>query len=179
MEPRKEITLADYLGENQVLLTSLAVFATIAALTQSLEPKWIGGAVSFFCIAAMVLIWHEINSKCQRPPGTKTKLFRYIMQWGFYALITYWLINYRTFWKLFLILPIMFAIAYWITSKIISVRERTGWLKKLIGTRDRSSTLQNKVLHFLVTLIVLVAFIGAVWISLTLNIIADGLATIK
>jgi len=173
------MSLTKYLTENQVLLTALAVFATVAALTSTFQIKWIAGIILFCCLTAVVIIWHEMKSQMPEKMDLKLYLLKTVIEWGFYAIALYCLVEFRDFWKIFLFFPLMLLILYNTVRLAKRFVLRIPFLQRLFGLNTEKTDLQRSVIKFLFVIVSFAAFIVALWISIPVNIILDLMAQIR
>lgn len=136
MEEIKTVSLKQFIIENHILLSALAVFATLSALLSKLSISWLSTLLSFISIAGLILIWLEIQSQLPKEKiSLKLLLFRYVMIWGLGGLILYWLLAFRDIWKVSLFVPLFFLFVYMFYSpfKLLSqiLTQIINWLNSL------------------------------------------------
>jgi hypothetical protein len=115
----KRITLTDFIESNHKLLTILGVFTALTVFSVNLTIKPLGYILAFIYFTMTILVWLEIWSKF--PAGTGSwRLFWFenIISFLMLFIIAYWLIEYRSIWKYFL-MPLLFIIITGIFSVII------------------------------------------------------------
>lgn len=173
------IGITDYLTKNQIALTSIAVFAGIGALSSSFQVRWLAGVISFCCLAAMVIIWHELHSRIPSNPDPKLYIFKLVIQWGFYGIALYFFVEFRAFWKFFLSIPLTLLLMYFFAKRIKPILRSSPWLVSRLGIGSNKSLLQKSLTDTLYFILTMGSFILALWLSVPLNILMDALAKIN
>jgi hypothetical protein len=150
MEEIKTVSLKQFIIDNHILLSALAVFATLSALLSKLSISWLSTFLSFVSIAGLILIWLEVQSQLPKERlSLKLLLFRYVMIWGLGGLILYWLLAFRDIWKVSLFIPLFFLFVYMFYSpfKLLSqiLTQIINWLNSL--PRFKQTKLFKKILE--------------------------------
>lgn len=142
---RNGMTLKEFIEKNHVLLSAMAIFATIAALLGNLPIRWMSILLSFIAITGVVLIWHEVNSQLPEKMRPKLFLFRYVLLWGLGSLVFYWLLEFREIWHVFLFIPLFVLFMYeivltlnplkeWsIVKWVFGIDKEKNWFQKILG----------------------------------------------
>jgi len=113
MEKKKLVSLEEFIKESHILLSALAVFATLTALLSKLSISWLSTFLSFLSIGGLILIWLEIRSKIPKENiSIRLLLFRYVLLWGLGGIGAYWLLVFRDIWKVSLFIPLFFLFVY-------------------------------------------------------------------
>jgi hypothetical protein len=99
-EPRPhQVTLAEFVEENQKLITVLGVFTALTIFSSNLSLKPFAHALSFMFMTLSVLLWLELWGKYPSSPGNWTLTwFENILFLTVLAFIAYWLIAFRDIW---------------------------------------------------------------------------------
>lgn len=159
MDDIREISLKEFIEENQALLSALAVLATLTAFITKLSIEWLAIGLSFVFIIGMIIVWHEINSRFPIKISFKLLTFRYVLLLGFSGLILYSLLEFRQIWNAFLFIPLFMLF----TSVIILALKplmRISIIKRICGIGQQKNVLQ-KLIKIILLLIIM-------WISLIL-----------
>lgn len=171
---RDGMSLKEFIEKNHSLLSAMAIFATITALLDNLPVRWIGIVLSFISIAGLVVIWHELKAQLPKTMSPKLFIFRYVLLWGFGALVFYWLLVFREIWHFFLFAPLTILFMYEI---VLTLKPLTEWkiVKWMFGIGKEKNWFQ-KLLKGVVTLILgLTSLYFATLFSIPLNLILDAI----
>jgi hypothetical protein len=126
-EQQPKMTLGEFIKNNHHLLAALGVFAALTALANQLTIKALGQFLSFFCLAATILLGIELYA--QVPPGTARKLdfFKTAVYFILLLITAYWLIEYRAFWKIGLSGFIALLLAVFVGKRRRELYRKLGW----------------------------------------------------
>ncbi len=103
-------TLVAFVENNYRLLTALGVFTALTVYSGNLTLKPVGYVLSFFFLAAAVLLWLELWANFPRLGTARLFWFENILFFATMILVFYWLVEFRSIWRSFLFLPIAFFI---------------------------------------------------------------------
>ncbi len=168
------MTLKEFIEKNHILLSTVAVFATIVALLSNLPIRWMGTLLSFIFIAGIVIVWHEIQTQLPKKMGPKLFLFRYVLLWGLWGFIFYWLLEFREIWHVFLFVLLFAMFLYLILS---SLKPLTEWkfLIKVFGIGQSKTKLQKFLRGIILFIIGYFSLYAASLFSVPLNLILDAI----
>ena len=120
-------TLRQFIQENQHLLAALGVFAALTALANQLPIKILGQFLSFFCRAAAILIGLELYAQTPAQTARKLDFFKTALSVILLIITAYWLINYRSIWRIALFGFIALLLAVWVGKKRRWLYKELGW----------------------------------------------------
>jgi len=164
--------LKEFIEKNHILLSAVAVFATITALLSNLPIKWVSTVLSFISIAGTVVIWHEVQTQLPKKMSPKLFLFRYVLLWGLGGLVFYWLLEFREIWHVFLFIPLTIV---FMSEIVLTLRPLTelNIVKKIFGLGKEKNWFQ-KILKVGVALsIAFISLFLATLFSPSINLILD------
>jgi len=164
--------LKEFIEKNHALLSAVAIFATITALLSSLPIKWMGIVLSFITMAGMVVIWHEIKAQLPEKMSPKLFMFRYILLWGFGALVFYWILEFREIWHVFLFVPLTILFVYEIVQTLKPLTQ-LAIIKKVFGIGSQKNFFQKFLKLAVLITIVYGSLYSATIFSIPLNLILD------
>ena len=156
----KETSLKEFIEANHILLSTLAVFATITAFITKLSIEWLATTLSFIFIIGMVIVWHEIHSHFPVKMSFKLWLFRYVLLFGFSGLALYSLLEFRQAWNILLFIPLSMLFMYVIIFTLKPLL-RFNFIVKFLGV--------GKQKNFGQKIIKAICFIGIMWVGLLLS----------
>lgn len=165
------MSLEKFIRDNHTLLSTLGIFLAAAAFASNLKYGWARDIFSFLFIGTIILIWLEVKSKIPKKSRWRLELFGYFMNVSLTAFATYWLMEYRTFWNIFLFIPLSFIFFYVAWSFLESLRYRLWFIDKALSDRVAST--------ILIVGIAIAAFIFAVYFSIPMNLLLDALSKIQ
>jgi len=154
MKEKKLVSLEKFIKDNNVLLSALAVFASLTALLSKLSISWLSTFLSFLSIGGLILIWLEIRSKIPKDNiSIRLLFFRYVLLWGLGGIGLYWLLAFRDIWKVGLFVPLFFLFLYMFFSpfKLLGqiLTQVINWLNSL--PKIRNNKIFKKVFGFINT----------------------------
>jgi len=175
MNDAERISLKEFIKENNALLSALAVFVAISAFLSRLPINWLNSALSFILFGGIVVILYEIQSyfpKDQNKMSLRLFLFNYVIIFGLWGILLYWLLTFRTFWKVFLFFPLFFLFVLMANS---TFKPLTGinLFVKIFGIGQKKNTFQLILRDIYWIAIVLLSLIYASIFTPVLNIILD------
>jgi hypothetical protein len=138
----KETSLKEFIEANHILLSTLAVFATITAFITKLSIEWLAITLSFIFIIGMIIVWHEIHSHFPEKMSFKLWLFRYVLLFGFSCLALYSLLEFRQIWNMLLFIPLSILFMYVIISALKPLT-RFNIVIKILGIRQQKNIWQK------------------------------------
>ncbi|MBP9836814.1 MAG: hypothetical protein KBC78_03190 [Candidatus Pacebacteria bacterium] len=142
-----ENNLKSFISENDKLLSALTVLLAIAGFVQNLSIQWLGNALLFITIGALLTVWTELY-KCFPQKGTvRLMIFKNTISLGLIGIIFYWLIAFNTFWNYFLFIPVFLGLAY-MCFTVLAQLKQFSFVKKLTGEKDKRNVWQ---VGFLIT----------------------------
>ena len=141
----KETSLKEFIEANHILLSTLAVFATITAFINKLSIEWLAAMLSFVFIIGMLLIWHEINSHFPAKMSPKLELFRYILLFGFSGLALYSLLEFRQTWNMLLFIPLFLLFMYVIVFALKPL-VKYNFIIKILGIKQQKNIWQKIII---------------------------------
>lgn len=193
MKEKKIISLKQFIEDNHILLSALAVFSSLSALLSRLSINWLNTFFSFISIAGMIIIWFEVQSRLpkEKEMSIRLLLFRYVLIFGLYGLMFYWLLAFRDLWKTFLFIPLFFLFISMLNSQFkllsqilfqvinqindLSRFKQTKLFKKILEIKnDNNFKILLKILK--VTYLIIIIFISfnyAILLSPPINAILD------
>ncbi len=169
-----KISLKKFIEENHILLSALAVFAALSAFLSRLTINWLNGVLSFVFIGGLIIIFFEIRSRFPKDNEMSLRLFlfRYVIVLGLGGVLLYWLLAFRTFWNVFLAIPLFFLFVFLINSFFKPIAE-IGFLIKIIGIGQKKNAFQRFIGIMYLIFLILTSFVIAILFTPPLNIIFD------
>lgn len=144
MEKVKRVSLKEFIGDNSVLFSALAVFAGLSAFLTRLPINWLNGVLSFAFFTGMLIIIYEIYSnfpKDQNKISPRLFLFYYVVLTGLWGILIYWLLEFRSFWRIFLAFP-LFIFLFLTIHSTFKPLGRINFLVKIFGIGRKKNTFQ-------------------------------------
>ncbi len=169
-------TLKEFIRNNEVLLSSIAVVATLIFFSRDLTPHFIAELISFLLIGGMILLWLEIWSKFPEQVQWRLFLFRYVLLWSVAGVIFSWVYEYRTFWDMFLFIPISIIIYITNSSSITQTLGVFSLTRNFFGIgidNKEKTSLQKWIKGIAIMFGIFLAFFLGVWFSYGINAIFD------
>lgn len=177
MNDAKRITLKEFIGENSVLFSALAVFVAIFALMGKLSINWLNSALSFIFLGGMIIILHEIQSyfpKDKNGMSVRLILFNYVILLSLWGILLYWLLAFRTFWNVFLAIPIFILLVIGMTNSTIKLLARKSFFVKIFGIGQKKNVWQVAADVIYCLVIIFLSFIYAGIFTPIINIILNA-----
>jgi len=189
METRKEITLKEFIDTNSHLLSAMAALTALFAFVGKLPISWLNSILSFLFIGGIVIVLIEINSNTpkEKERSWRLDLFHLVLLLGMWGTIAYWLLLYRTFWNMFLWVPlwVLLTFSYYSTTKemVENLRFLAGLprIKKILELPIAKKILNaiNCILKPFIKayklIIILFSLISAIYFSIPINLILTGI----
>jgi hypothetical protein len=112
-------TLYTFIQDNQKFLSVLGVFTTLTIFTTTLSFGILGDLLSCLFFSITLILWLEFHEHFPpKSPNAKLYWFENLLFISVLVLALYWLVQYRTVWRLMLWLAIFLSLlyveAYWI-----------------------------------------------------------------
>jgi hypothetical protein len=172
---RTEISLSDFIGDNDKLLSALAAFVALIAFTQGFRPEFVAGFLSFVLIAGIVLIGIEIWRRLpdDRLMSWRLFLFRYVLYWSLAGVIFYWLLNYRVFWDVFLYWPVMILVLVFEISTVVPAVKRFEVTRRFFGVGARKNGWQKTMLVSGWTIAIFTSILYGTMFAFSANVVLD------
>ena len=168
----KEVSLKEFIEENHILLSMVAVFATIIALINNLQIQWVSKSLSFIFIIGMVVVWHELYAQLPKKMSPKLLLFRYVLLWGLWGLVFYWFLEFRGVWHAFLVIP-LFGMFFYLILYSLKPLINLKFMIKIFGFGQAKSKVQIFLRGVVIFLIGYLSLYAASLFSIPLNLILD------
>jgi len=100
-------TLFDFIEINHKIISSLGVFTALTIFSMSLQLAYIGNLLTILFLMLTILLWFEIVWRLPWGDSSITlSCFKYGIRLVFPLLLLYHLVEFRYFWKSYLIIPI-------------------------------------------------------------------------
>lgn len=159
---KPQMSLEDYIKENQLALSTLGVFVALITFAQDLYKPF-NFVLSFLLIAAFLLVGYGLWQKLPREKSPRLFLFSYVMSVGGITIVAYWLYEFRLFWDFFLWLPAWFIVfGFLLYYGVLMVRSSKP-LHKIFGGGDTLKKWYHTVAR--------VVSIGiALWVSFAIGV---------
>ena len=168
------ITLETFIRDNEVLLSSMAVIATIIFFTKDLLPHFVATTISFLLIGGLILLCLEIWFKFPELVTWRLFLFRYVLLWFIVGIIFSWLYQYRTFWNIFLFIPATITSFVAITSSIGEFISAFKITRDFFGINSSEKTkLQKWMRSFAILIAIFIALYMGTGFAFGTNIFLD------
>ncbi len=169
-------TLEEFITNNEVLLSSTAVMATLIFFSRDLSPHFIAELISFLLVGGIILLWLEIWFKFPEQVQWRLFLFRYVLLWSVAGVIFSWVYEYRAIWDMCLFIPvsiIFFAVSSSSITQTLSIFATTRNFFG-IGIDNKEKTPSQKWMRRVAILLGLfLSFFMGVWFSYGINVILD------
>jgi hypothetical protein len=111
-ESKPVVTLSDFIGQNQNLITVLGVFTALTVFAGSIPLPPFRDNLSFFFMSLTILVWIELWRNI--PKGNYTwrlRWFQNILSFSILSLVAYWFIGYSQMWQGYIVVAISSIIA--------------------------------------------------------------------
>ena len=175
---KQKTSLKDFVDQNSKLISILGVFSALTVFVQEIVKKPIGElfgyVLSFLFLSLSIIILFELMSKAKvKSPSARLRFFKYILQLAIVGILFYWLLSYRTIWRV--VMPfVVYGIILWLFSFIIM---NFKVLKKL----DNTNSIKLRILKIIIGLGILyiVIFVIPNFITPIAEIINNGLDEMK
>jgi len=106
-------TLSEFVEKNNRLLSAVGLFTALTIFATNLEPRVIGAFLSFLLLSATVMLWMELLEKfpASAPATAKLTWFETTLSFALLVVVFYWLLQFQSFWRLWLMVPIALVLA--------------------------------------------------------------------
>lgn len=157
-ELKKELSLEEFIKDNDKLLSVIGIFTAVTALTAS-SSNVLLIFIAFLSIAGLLLVGYEIFRKLNKNLSPALWIFRYILLWSGIAFILYWLYEFRIIWDMILWLPLSLVIFIFIVWSGYPIIAKISWIKKIFGINITSKNWSQKMFSFiLIGIIIYISF---------------------
>lgn len=171
----KELSLAEFVNQNDKLLSALGVFFAIVAFSK-VTNNWALGIVTFASLCGSLLILYEVFTKLREKMAFTLVLFRYTLILLGIGITLYWISEFRHFWDAFLWVPTEITLLFYMYLSLLPIVRRFKLTRWLLGIDSYKKTLFHKIVRAGSLLIILIAsIIYAVPISVVVNYIFDAI----
>jgi hypothetical protein len=93
--PKKKTSLNDFVGLHQPLITSTGVFIALTIFCFSITNQNVGFILSFFFMAISLLFLYDLVKCFKKDVSLRLGLFQLLLNFAMFALLFYWLYEYR------------------------------------------------------------------------------------
>ncbi len=157
---KKENTLGDFVEDNSKLLSAVGLFTALTVFSSTLEPRVVGAFLSFLFLSATVVLWFELMEKF--PAGTpatgRLTWFETILSFAMLVVVFYWLLQFRGFWRSWLIIPIALILA----AIVSGVLKRFDVFNRAFAAKPGE---KRRWRYFVAFSVFAVSILGAIYLS--------------
>ncbi len=173
---KEGITLEEFIKNNEALLSSMAVFATIIFFSKDLSPHFIATILSFLIMGGLILISLEIWFKFPEQVTWRLFCFRYVLLWSIVGIIFSWVYEYRAIWNMFLFVPISIVFYLANSNSVVQTLGAFNITRNFFGINIdyKEKTRSQKIIRWFSILGgLLLSFFVGIWFSFGINIALD------
>ena len=170
----QEVSLDKFIKNNDKLLSVMGVFIAVVALTEN-SANWALKLVSFASMAGVVVVGWEVWSKLRNiKMSLRLIIFSYILSWGGFSFIIYWLYRFRPLWDVILWFPAWLAIFTLLLLNLFPIVRKFSFTRWIFGIKVEKRSIYQKLSRIVaMSVLVIVTFIGGVWLATGTNLIFD------
>lgn len=144
----KLISLSDFIENNHKLISSLGIFTALTAFSMNITNKYFKFGLSFLSLTLSVMLFIELIGQFPKKGASLLGWFETVLTFTFLGYVCYWIIDYYTFWKLFLI----YLIQLFIVGTVSFIIKKFDLFNKLFKTNSGQKKNLRYLLFFLVIL---------------------------
>ena len=143
-EPSREpdLTLSQFIGENDKLLAALGIFSGLVVISQGLEKtiRYVPSFLAFLFVGLTVVTWMELNARF--PKGKKVNavtlylyIFRMLLEFALAGIVLYWLVWFYDTWPIILVYLMFFGSMVLIGLPVYRLIRRFSWYERMLEKR--------------------------------------------
>ena len=171
-----DFSLSRFIDDNHKLISSVGIFTALTVFSTSISLKPIGYLVSFLSLAATFILWIELWFKFPRNRNLPVRLsfFKFTVLLILLTVTLYWLLEFRNFWRYFLVLPLTFILTYMFFSIVAPFMNPVLESKNKIGKSIDSFEKRHQWFSVFYSMFLFAAMLGILggsyYLSLMLNL---------